>query len=458
MSNPVIHHPSSWRDPSGFIFESNGVLYRQVNVSFREHFDHFIESGCYDACTGKGMLLPHEEIDKNLTGSAAWYRTIRPQKIEFVSYPYEWSFDMLKDAALLTLGLLKEALRYNMILKDATPFNFQWHNGSLIFIDTLSFEKDDGKPWIAYRQFCETFLGPLLIMHYSGKQMPELMLAWPEGIPVATTSSLLPKRSRFSLHTYLHIHLHSRISRSQKESKSNPGNFSKSKMARLIGSLEVVLNNLRTPAHKSVWSGYYDEAKSRDEYLSAKKSIITSWIEKSGVKSIIDFGANEGAFSQIGAAMNIPTVASDMDTYCINNLYLRVKKEKLLKIQPMVLDLSYPSPAIGVNNEERFAFTQRARTDMALALALIHHLAIGKNIPFDKIASLFARNAHYLIIEFVPKTDQKIRLMLDRKKDIYTDYTEDNFTGAFETFFTIVEKQTIPGSGRILFLMKKNDR
>src|SRR6266496_1684197 len=117
MSNTVIHHPSSYRDPSGFIFESNGILYRQVNISFKQHFDQFIQSGCYEQLIKKGLLIKHENIEENLTGSSEYYKTIKPERIEFISYPYEWSFDMLKDAALLTLQLVKEALSFDMILK-----------------------------------------------------------------------------------------------------------------------------------------------------------------------------------------------------------------------------------------------------------------------------------------------------------------------------------------------------
>ncbi len=154
MSNPIIHHPSSYRDPSGFIFEKEGDLYRQVNISFKEHFDQFIQQGCYEQLVTKSLLIPHENIPLNFTGSKDYYTTIKPERIEFISYPYEWSFDMLKDAALLTLQLVKEALAFDMILKDASPYNIQWHKGKFIFIDTLSFEKYEESPWIAYRQFC----------------------------------------------------------------------------------------------------------------------------------------------------------------------------------------------------------------------------------------------------------------------------------------------------------------
>jgi len=195
-------HPSSFRDPSGFIFSFNGELYRQVNHSFREHFDFFISSGLYKTVVEKKLLIPHEEITGDFGTAPERYKILKPEKIHCISYPYEWCFDMLKDAALLTLQLAKESLHYGMFLKDATPYNIQWHKDRLIFIDSLSFEKyDEGKPWIAYRQFCEYFLGPLLLMHYRQTSLHELQLAYPAGIPLQITTKLLPWKSRLSILT-----------------------------------------------------------------------------------------------------------------------------------------------------------------------------------------------------------------------------------------------------------------
>ena len=278
MLTTANHHPSSYRDPSGFIFEKDETMFRQVNISFKEHFDHFIKSGCYKNLCDKGLLIPHEQINKNLTGESNYYATLKPEKISFISYPYEWGFDMLKDAALLTLRLVKEALEYGMILKDATPFNIQWHEGRLVFIDTLSFEKYEEVTWVAYRQFCETFLGPLLIMHYIKTPMPQLQLAWPDGIPLAVIKSLLPLRTNLSFHIYLHIHLHAEISAKKQGSSNKQQNFSKQKLLNLISSLETLVGGLKLTDHKSTWSGYYEEASKRDGYLNEKKKIIKGWI------------------------------------------------------------------------------------------------------------------------------------------------------------------------------------
>ncbi len=452
-------HASSFRDPSGFIFKKEEVLYRQVNKIFKDDFDHFINSGCYQSFAEKGWLIPHETIPENLTNTDDWYLTLKPASVPFISYPYEWSFDMLKDAALLTLNLLKESLQYGLILKDASPYNIQFPGNSPVFIDTLSFEKyKEQEPWIAYRQFCECFLSPLLLSSYSKQPLQQLMLAYPEGIPLAITRSLLPWRSKFSLYTYLHIHLHAGIAEKSKGEKGKKIIFTRQKLQNLISSLEGLVKNLTLKPRSTAWSAYYDEASQRKDYLLHKKEIINDWIDKTdNIKTAADLGSNDGEFSFLLANKNIQTIAGDFDPQCINNLYNRLKDKKTTYILPLIIDIANPSPAIGVNNEERTAFTSRLNADLTLALALIHHLAIGRNIPFDLIAGFFQHVTHQLIIEFITKEDEKVQGMLTGKKDIYTAYTVTDFEKAFTKYFKIIDTKAITGSGRVLYRMTKNE-
>lgn len=447
------------------MFEKDGVLYRQVNQVFKEDFDHFISSGCYDHLVKNQWLIPHEEINENFSGTAnpiaiGWYKTLKPQKIPFLSYSYEWCFDMLKDAALLTLKLVKECIPFGVMLKDASAYNLQWLDGKPIFIDTLSFEKyDPSRPWIAYRQFCENFLSPLLLMKYTAQPLQPLLLAWPEGIPLSITSSLLPWKSRFSFHTYLHIHLHNRLSEKKAGRDSGqPTHFSQNKLQRLIDSLQSLVQSLNWKGRPTNWDHYYEEASQRNDYLEQKKKIIDQWInELPPIKTAVDLGANEGEFSFLLSKRNIDTIATDLDHASINNLYSKIKAENEKNILPLVIDLSNPPPSIGLNNSERASFIGRTRVDLGLGLALIHHLAIGKNIPFEKIVEFFNQLSNYLLIEFVPKQDEKVQFMLMQKKDIYADYNEENFEKAFERSFFIQKKQPVGNSGRIIYLMKKHD-
>jgi ribosomal protein L11 methylase PrmA len=252
--------------------------------------------------------------------------------------------------------------------------------------------------------------------------------------------------------------LHARYSAKHRVRGENKTGFSKKKMLNLVKSLEVLVKKLKLPASKSTWFDYYGEASQRPDYLQKKQEVIRQWIEKiNPISTAADIGANTGEFSKLVSANNTTVIAADFDAYCINDLYDRVKNSGQKNILPLIIDFSKPSPAIGVNNEERDSFIERVKVDLALALALIHHLVIGKNIPFDKIANLFNRIGRYLIIEFIPKQDEKIQLMLADKKDIYTDYTEANFLSAFEKYFNILEKEKLAGSGRILYLMKKHE-
>jgi hypothetical protein len=229
-------------------------------------------------------------------------------------------------------------------------------------------------------------------------------------------------------------------------------------MLNLLGSLEILIKRLKVPGRSGGWSGYYEEAAERPDYLEQKKKIVQQFIDQlPHVKTAADLGANEGNFTRLLSLRSIPAIASDFDPFCINELYISIKKSREQWIQPLVNDLSLPSPAIGVNNAERDSFIQRTRVDLVLALALVHHLAIGKNIPFELVADFFQQLSQHLIIEFVPKSDEKIKMMLAHKKDIYGDYDVDHFEKAFARYYRVIKKEPVGQSGRVIYLMTKHE-
>lgn len=260
------------------------------------------------------------------------------------------------------------------------------------------------------------------------------------------------------MHIYLHIHLHAKYSAKDPGPTTQKTVFSKKKLLNLVTSLELLIKKLNPGENKTTWSGYYDEAAGRGDYLAHKQLIISQWLDKVKPSTVADHGANKGEFSKLAAAKNIPVIACDFDAVCINGLYREIKRSGEKNILPLIMDITRPSPAIGVNNKERASFMERTNTDMAFALALIHHLVIGKNIPFDKIAVFFQTVCRYLIIEFVPKEDEKVAYMLNQKKDIYPHYTEQYFETVFSNYFSIEAKEKISGSGRTIYLLKKNER
>jgi hypothetical protein len=344
-----------------------------------------------------------------------------------------------------------------MILKDASAYNIQLHKGRTIFIDSLSFEEyDETKPWIAYRQFCEHFLAPLVLMSYLKKPLQGLLLAYPDGIPLDLASKLLPLRSKLNLHTYLHIHFQASISKNRIRKEPNANrSFSKKKMLDLLQSLQEKVQSLSFDQAATVWSSYYEEAGERGQYLSSKKQIVEDWVWKLSFQTVLDAGANQGEFSEIARKKAAYVISTDLDHSSINTLYNKVKQQEITNIVPLVIDLVNPSPAIGLNNEERDSFLARTKVDLTLALALVHHFAIGRNIPLTKIAELFSSVTRYLIIEFVPADDEKVQLMSEFKKDLLANYSEMHFEIAFLEYFAIVKKERINDSNRTLYLMEK---
>lgn len=447
-------HPASFKDPAGFVFEAEGKFYRQVNQYYASQYRQLMDSGLYAQLVKNGMLVSHEEVNTNFTQDPSWYTTILPETVNYISYPYEWCFAQLKDAALLTLKILRQSLEFGMILKDATPFNIQFHKGRPIFIDTLSFDiYNPQQPWIAYRQFCQSFLFPLYLEHYFKADIQKILSTYINGIPNDVIAKLLPLKSRLNLGVWLHVYLQNTTMISDKGNKA-AARFSKKKLTDLVSHLETIIRNF--PADKpfkTTWSNYYDDTILSQQYVEEKEKIVLDMCSKTGAKTVLDLGANTGHFSKKLAAQGLTVVATDTDSRCINKLYLDTSKNNALNILPLVVDVANPSPAIGFNNSERAAFHDRIQTELVMGLALIHHLVIGKNIPIPALAGYFKGIAPQLIIEFVPKQDEKVKQMLSTRPDVFADYDQEHFETAFSAYFTIADQVKIPGTERILYRM-----
>jgi ribosomal protein L11 methylase PrmA len=441
--------PGSFRDPSGFLFSRDGQMYRQINAVYRAHYDQLIVSGLYESLTKAGLLIPHREVEIEPAEPASAYKVIQPEQILFISYPYEWSFSQLKDAALTTLAIQKRALEFEMSLKDCSAYNIQFRNGRPIFIDTLSFEAyREGKPWVAYRQFCQHFLAPLALMSYRDVRLSP---------PLDLASSLLPVRTRFSFALLSHIHLHAK---SQIYFAARPVAGTGRSMRRmafrgLIDSLERAVLKLRCKPQRTEWVGYLQDTNYSEEALQHKEKIVSMLIDRAMPQVIWDLGANTGFFSRLAAAKGIPTISLDVDPACVEINYQRCVREHENSILPLLLDITNPSPGIGWENEERMSLIERGPADVVLALALLHHLAISNNLPFDRIAGFFARLCHWLIIEFIPKNDSQVQRLLLTREDVFPDYTQEVFERSFEKCFVIQDAIQIQDSGRIMYLMER---
>jgi ribosomal protein L11 methylase PrmA len=451
-------HESSFRDPSGFLFSAEGKLFRQVNKCYREDYDQLMGSGLYDKLCKKGLLIPHKEVDSNPGLNDGKYKVLEPEMVRFISYPYEWSFSQLKSAALITLEIQNTALQYDMILKDASAYNIQFHKGRPVFIDTLSFEKyHDGRPWEAYRQFCQHFLAPLALMSRTDIRLSQLLKSYIDGIPLDLASGLLPFRTRLNFSLLMHVHLHAKAQKKY-EHKGSAGRtvkITKNNLSALVHSLVTAVKKMKIKDQSTEWGEYYTFTNYNDSAFKAKKEILSGFVNEIKPRSVWDLGANTGEFTQIAANYGADCIAFDIDPRAVDSNYRHTRKEKIENMLPLVMDLTNPSPSIGWDNRERMGFRERPRPDAVFALALVHHLAISNNLPFSRIAKFLSELSEHLVIEFVPKSDSQVGKLLESRKDIFGEYHEEAFTREFGNFYNILDKKQIPGSERTLFWMKR---
>lgn len=447
---------ASFRDPSGFLFLSAGKLLRQVNSIYQEHYDRLMNSGLYQELVKQELLIPHNEIEHPGIAGENGYKVLEPELVRFISYPYEWSFTQLKDAALLTLQIQKLALDFGMILKDSSAYNIQFHHGRPILIDTLSFEiYQEGSPWVAYRQLCQHFLAPLSLMAYRDIRLNQLSKAFLDGIPLDLASKLLPFRTIIKLPLLLHVHLHAASQRRYSASRIDTSRtMSKVALLGLIDSLEGGINALHWKATGTEWAEYYSDHNYSLQALEHKKDLVGEYIDQINPASIWDLGANVGLFSRLASDRGIPTIAFDIDPVAVERNYLQCKQNGENNLLPLVQDLSNPSPDLGWHSNERISLTQRGPAGAVLALALIHHLAITHNVPIHHLALYFRDLSKWLMIEFIPKSDTQVQRLLASRADIFTEYTQASFEQAFSTCFYIHRKTPIRDSERWLYLME----
>ncbi len=451
----------SFRDPSGFMFTRDSRLYRQVNQKYREDYDLLIRSGLYDQLNKSRTLIAHKEVELTLAPRPdIAYKVIQPEFVDFISYPYEWCFNQLKDAAILTLAIARRSLEFGMILKDASAYNIQFHQGKPIFIDTLSFEKyEEGLPWVAYRQFCQHFLAPLALMSKVDIRLAQLLRLYIDGIPLDLASKLLPGSTRLTFGLATHIHLQAKTQKHYADRDVSHeqvnGRISKTAIYGLLDSLISTVRRLAVKTLQTEWADYYQDNNYTQDSFEAKRHLVRRFIEKVQPKNVWDLGGNTGEFSRAASDLQIPTVCFDIDPGAVQQNYDLVKQNKEKFLLPLRMDLTNPSPNLGWHNAERESMLARGPVDLVMALALIHHLAISNNVPLVDVASFFADLGENLIIEFVPKSDSQVKRLLATREDIFPSYTQEGFKEAFSSYYEIIAEEKVSGSERTLFLLKK---
>lgn len=457
MRIPSEHRePSSFRDPSGFMFWHEGEIFRQVNPSYAATYAQVAQSGILESLLSDRSMLPWEEVERN-----AETVVLKPVQLPFVSYPYEWSFSQLQDAADLTLAIQLRCLEKGMTLKDASAFNIQFWKGAPTLIDGLSIEPlETGSGWVAYRQFCEQFLAPLLISSYVDPRLNLLSQPFLDGIPLELASRLLPKTTKFRFGIAAHIHLHAKNQRTTVPSaaKDSAGrSISIDNLKAMIFGLKELVGSLSLPRQASVWQTYYEETNYDSSAMEEKRSIVLRFLSRIAPRPTMvwDLGSNTGEFSRLSSEMEMLTIGLEQDVFAADKAYQTAKKSRDAFWMPLVQDLTNPSPSLGWDGCERKSLFERGPASVAMALALVHHLSIAHNIPFDRLSMFLVKCGEWLIIEFVPKEDSQVQRMLASRVDIFNNYNIENFEKAIAKDWEIVERSAITGTHRTMFLCKQ---
>lgn len=452
MTQSAIKEPGSWRDPKGHIYHYDNRIFRTVLSSAKDDFDHVCSTGLLETLIKSNKLLPLQKLTYNEikfipnADEKIAYLLEHP-KIPFVSYPFEWPFSLLKKAALLQLEIHLEALEYGVTLSDASAYNIQFLGSHPIFIDHLSFRPyQAGELWAGYRQFCEQFLNPLLLLSKTGLSYHAWYRGQQEGIPASELRKILPWRSKLSWNIFCHVILHSSL---QKTSASKTHELVPQPqlplngLKKLLSGLKEWINTLHLPANtKSTWSDYNAHFSHVSQLAPYKHSLIQDFIREKKPHVVLDLGCNTGVFSETALKSGANYVIGlDNDNHALELAHQRAQQEQI-KFLPLINDITNPTPSQGFAQRERKGLLQRSQADALFALAVIHHMAIANNIPLNEIIDWFVALAPSGLIEFVDKSDPMVRELLSLRADIFSDYSLDTFLNLLQQKATIVK--TVP--------------
>jgi ribosomal protein L11 methylase PrmA len=443
----------SFRDPRGQIYHFENRILRTVNPIAKADFEFVQSSGLFEKLIANKQLLPYIAIDKTILvdqNVEVSYLLEHP-RLEFISYPYEWSFAALKAAALLHLDIQLQALELGVTLTDASAYNIQFQGSQPVFIDHLSFTRyEAGMIWQGYQQFCQQFLNPLLLQNYLGIHHQTWYRGNMFGIQTADLNKLLSMKHKFSPKIWLHVILPTyfqKISNQEAAQVAKKTNLSLHALKNLLNSIKNWIEKLNY--HKNNHSAWKDYAEQQVDN-KIKREFISDFVQQLKPSLLFDLGCNSGEYAALALQNGAKKVVGfDADQSVLEKAFMQAAKNKLAFL-PLYMDLTNPSPKQGWKENERNGFVERNSADAILVLALLHHLVIANDIPFNDLISWLITLAPQGVIEFVPKNDPKVQELLQLRSDIFVDYTYENFLQYLQQAATIIKETKISASGRTL--------
>ncbi len=455
--------PGSFRDAKSRVFYVGEDVYRGISEGALREWTDLSRSPLWQRLADDRKVVATELVDittlpRALPGPYAG--VLRHDRIPFVSYPYEWSFSQLKDAALFYLGLMRVALDEGFVLKDATPYNVQWVGSRPVFIDVTSFERiQPGQPWIGYRQFCMQFLYPLVLAACRGVDFQPLLRGRLEGVTPRECRALLRLRDLLRRGMLTHVVLHSRLDR--REDRRTGGElrqelrragFHSGLIRRNVDQLERIVRRLEWQTPTGAWSKYTAPTYT-DADAERKAAFVRESLERDRPEIVWDLGCNDGRFSRLAAEHSGTVIALDSDHGVVDALYLELREAGDDRILPLVVDVVDPSPALGWRGAERKALLERGRPSIVLCLALVHHLAITRNVPLAEIVAWLASLDARIVVEFPTPEDEMVCRLLDAKDpNAMTIYGVEEFEGPLREAFAIERREQVSAGTRILYV------
>ncbi|GAB3379646.1 class I SAM-dependent methyltransferase [Micromonospora halotolerans] len=454
--------PGSFRDPGNRVFHRAGEVLRGLDERSARDWRALAASDFFRDLLANRQVCGTEELFPTPV-DVPWAAVLRHERIPFVSHPYEWSYGMLRDAALLHLEVLRAALTAGFTTKDGSAYNVQWRGARPVFIDVGSFEAArDGEPWAGYRQFCQTLLYPLLVQAHLGLDFQPFLRARIDGIEPDQMRRLFGGARRWRAGVLTHVHLHGAMQDRNAEASTSTvraqlrsAGYSRELALATVRGLTKLVRRLDHRPGETHWSDYQRTCAYSMPDRQAKEQFVDRAVAATGPGRVLDLGANDGRYARIAARHADHVVAVEQDPAVVDALYRALREEGEGRILPLVMDLADPSPGGGWRGVERAAFTDRARADVVLALALVHHLAIGRNVPLpevlDQLAALTVTGGS-LVVEFVHPDDPMARRLLANKPDgLFPDYRREVFESLLAARGRVVGRTELPSGTRTLY-------
>ena len=461
--------PGSFRDPAGYVFSLDDQTYRALDAPSFSLVQELEGGGVLSELSGRGYLIntrviaPTEPLFKALQAQLPReHHFLHHQTVPVISYPYEWSFSMLADAAQLQLELQLHLLERGYSLKDASAFNVQFLSCRPVFIDVLSIEKPRRKDvWVAYGQFCQMHLFPLLLKRYLNFSTRGYFLDNINGLPVEDVYRLFGGWSALKPALFMDVFLQYCFQKStagkitplkqklaQQESNAAAQAINLKRLARKVGKL------VRACKTASRWSDYINTHTYSPEAEAEKVRYIKEFLTQHAPRTVLDIGCNTGRYSLLACQSGARVIAIDSDHDSVDLLYQHARNESA-DVIPLWVDIANPTPAVGFRNCERKSFMERVKGEAVFALALIHHLLVTSRIPLEAICELFYDLAtRYVVTEFVEREDEMFQSLLALREDIYGKITRNFFISTFTKKFDLIDQCAI-SSTRALFTFKK---